>query len=200
MRQSFHEWDVSSFLTCMTGVMKGIYFQRSKNQADAREYKSFYINHDANSWFLILWMSVHIALLSNLAGKVSNCYFAGRLRWAGVLALIPLICIYQYNFTCFWKCVAVSLMDCIGLFSRIASSDLIWAPTSLPFFTSPLKFQRFTATSMIGSTRCTSFASSSSFLSRAIPTFSHYTTLSIGRCACRPSWPSSARPCSRRTL
>ena len=67
------------------------------------EYKSLYINFDQNMWYLITWMSLHIAMLAKLVGKISNCFFAGRLRWIGLAALVPLIYLCQYNFTAFAK-------------------------------------------------------------------------------------------------
>ena len=86
--------------------MKGIYFQRKTNEnPHVAEYKSLYINYDKNMWHLVIWMSLHIAMLAKLVGKISNCLFAGRLRWAGIAALIPLIYLCQYNFTSFAKCV-----------------------------------------------------------------------------------------------
>jgi hypothetical protein len=116
--------------------MKGIYFQRKTNEnPHVAEYKSLYINHDKNMWYLIIWMSLHIAMLGKVVGKISNCMWAGRLRWAGMAALIPLIYLSQYNFTSFAKCV-LSLQQFkpdISSKYRIQAHPFIISLHSMPF-------------------------------------------------------------------
>lgn len=109
---------------CFDGVMKGIYFRRTVDDPAVKEYKSIYVNHDWHSWLLVCWMTIYAGALAKLAGKLSHLFWPGRLRWSAVAMILPLVLLFQYNFTCMWH----YLND--RFFSILFSVQLFFCATS----------------------------------------------------------------------